>query len=201
MPSSSAVRPLACVKVRRFWISSVLVVNGCDQFRPVVELNQEKLVLGIGGFEELRRGQTRLLQFGAHAAAGIEDEADRERRIFAGEGRDLLLSLFFEELEVFFFQAGDEAVQRIGDGDVDQNEVRVDADAGRASARLIGLFGGTLAAGSDGGGALAVRSLRRSSTFRCARRRRRRLFISGQSHRYQQKSGADKEANISHGQR
>ena len=78
-PSSSAVRPFACVKVRRFWISSVLVVNPHDELRPVVELNQEKLVFRIRGFEKLGGGLARFRQLASHAAAGVEHEPDAER--------------------------------------------------------------------------------------------------------------------------
>ena len=85
MASSSAVRPFDWVKVRRFWISSRFLVNGWIRSARVVELHQEELVLGIRGLEELRDRLARFLQLAAHAAAAIEDDADRKRRVLARE--------------------------------------------------------------------------------------------------------------------
>ena len=115
--------------------------EGHHQLRPVVELNQEEFVLGIGGLEELRHRLARFVQLAAHAAAGIEDEPDRKRRVFARELRDLLLALVFEHAEVFLLQARDEAVQRIGHRHRNQHQRGVDADVAapdvvRAARRL-----------------------------------------------------------------
>lgn len=76
----------------------------------------------------------------------------RERGIFRAELLDLLRRLVFEQLEVFLAQAGHHAAHGIGDGDVDEHHLDVDADDGAASAAL-GLSGRLLGAGLelDGG--------------------------------------------------
>ena len=92
------------------------------------------------------------MEFGAHGTGGVEDEADGEGSIFTGESRDLLFGFVLEELEVFGFEAGDEAVERVGDGDVDEDEVRVDANGGGAGGERIGLIGRAGFAARGGGG-------------------------------------------------
>src|SRR6202451_592932 len=57
--------------------------EGNRQLRPVVELNQEEFVGRIGRLKELGRCLARLLKLRTHAAAGVEDQADRDGRIFA----------------------------------------------------------------------------------------------------------------------
>ena len=133
MASSSAVRPLDWVKVRRFWISSRLRGERLDQLGRVVELHQEELVLGVGGLEELRHRLARFFQLAAHAAAAIEDHAHRKRRVLARKLRDLLLLLVLEDLEVLLFQPGDEAVHGVGDGHRNQHQRAVHADVGLGS--------------------------------------------------------------------
>ena len=142
-----------------------------DQFRLVVELNEEKLVVGIGGFEELGGGEARLLKLGAHGAGSVENQADGERGVLAGERRDALFGLFFEEFEVLGFQAGDEAVKRVSHGDVDENEIRIDADGGIAAGGRVGIFGCGFAARRNGGIALGVRPLGGRGAFGFTRRR------------------------------
>jgi hypothetical protein len=51
--------------------------DGIYQFGPVVELNEESFIFRVGGFEEFGYGLAGFLQLGAHAPAGIEDDADR----------------------------------------------------------------------------------------------------------------------------
>jgi len=63
---------------------------------PVVELHQEELVFRIGKLEELGGGLPGFLQLGAHTTAAIEDQADRERGIFAGKVRQFLFDLVLE---------------------------------------------------------------------------------------------------------
>ncbi len=66
------------------------------QLRPVVEFNQEEFIFRIGGLEKLHGGLARFLQLGAHAAAGIEHQADGKRRVLARKIADLLLDLVLE---------------------------------------------------------------------------------------------------------
>src|SRR4029077_1794647 len=83
------------------------------QLRTVVELDQEELVLGIGGLEELRGGLARLVEFGSHAAADVEHQADRQRSVFTGEVGHFLLALVLKEAKILAIEARDEAVERI----------------------------------------------------------------------------------------
>jgi len=99
-----------------------------DQLGTVVELHQEKFIVRIRCLEKFTDGLTGLGQLVPHAAAGVEDQADRKRRIFAGKMDDLLLALVLEHLKVFFLEAGYKTVQWIGYGDVDQDNRRVYTD-------------------------------------------------------------------------
>ena len=108
------------------------VVDGAgevlNQLRPVVESDDEELVLGIGGFDELQDCFACADQLGSHGAGEVEDDADGDRGILTGETGDLLLAVVFVDLEIFFFQTRDQAVQGVGDGDRDQHHIHVHAD-------------------------------------------------------------------------
>ena len=99
-----------------------------NQLRPVVEADDEELVLGIGGLDELEDRFAGADQLGAHGAGEVENDADRNRGIFAGKARDFLLAVVLEDLKVFLFQASNQAVERIGDGNRNQHHVNVHAD-------------------------------------------------------------------------
>ena len=45
------------------------------------------------------------------------------------KSRDLLFDLVLEQAEVFFFETGNEAIQRIGDRHIDLDQRGVDPDA------------------------------------------------------------------------
>jgi hypothetical protein len=47
----------------------------------------------------------------------------------------------FEKLEGVLIESGDEAVQRIGDGDGNQHDVRIDADIGLGHGARLGFPG------------------------------------------------------------
>ena len=88
---------------------------------------------------------------GAHAAAGIEYQPDGKRRIFGREILNLLFDLVFEETEMLFLKTGDEAIQGIGDGDIDLDQGGVDAEAAGALFETPGaVFFGRLGSGRDG---------------------------------------------------
>jgi hypothetical protein len=65
-----------------------------------------------------------------HAAAAIENHTNRKRSVLAGELGDLLRQLVLGQFKVLFFQAGDEAIQGIGDRNRYQDEITIDADIG-----------------------------------------------------------------------
>src|SRR5579885_1386540 len=57
--------------------------EGDQQLRPVIELDQEKFIFGIGGLQELRDGFAGPAQFRAHAPAGVKNHTHGHRRILA----------------------------------------------------------------------------------------------------------------------
>ena len=99
-----------------------------DQLGPVVEADDEELILRVGGLDELQNRLPGANQLGGHGAGEVEDDADRNRRIFAGKGGDFLLSAVLEDLEVFLLEAGYQAVHGIGDRDRHQHHVHIHAD-------------------------------------------------------------------------
>src|SRR5450755_427860 len=123
---------------------------GCKfdrQVGAVAEFHQEKLIVGISRLEELSHRLARFFQFVSHAAAAIENDADRQGSVFTRELHNLLLGFILEETEIFLFQACDEPVQRIGDGDRNQHQRGVHANVALGQHRTgSGRFG----ARSDG---------------------------------------------------
>ena len=96
------------------------------------------------------------IELGGHGAGEVEDDADRDRRVFAGKGGDLLLAVALVDLEVFLFEAGDQAVHGVGDGDRDEHHVDIHADK-RAGAGF-GSGGPVTAGGCDACGSAGGRS-------------------------------------------
>ncbi len=90
------------------------------------EANEEKFVLWIGGFEKLIGGLLGLVQFVGHAAAEIQDDADGDGNIFRGKIHDFLLDVVFEDAEIVGLQTCDQAVVRVGDGNVDKRQFHVE---------------------------------------------------------------------------
>src|SRR5208337_1784318 len=96
-----------------------------DLHRLIGEGDHEELVLRVGGLEEFAHRLAGALDLAAHAAAHVEDHADRNRSVFAGESLDLLLVFAFEKVEVLAVEAGYEPVQGIGDGHRHQDHVYI----------------------------------------------------------------------------
>src|ERR1022692_3110498 len=144
--SSSAVLPLDWVKVRRFSISSRLVVNLITRSARSLNSTRKNSSSGLAvlknwatawrAFSSLfpmlpLQSKTMPTDKGASSLENCEiccsvlsssDDAQRQGSILAGELRDLLLGLVLEEAEVLLFQPRDKPVERIGDGDRDQHQ-------------------------------------------------------------------------------
>ena len=71
-----------------------------------------------------------LLNLIGHAAAHIEDQANENGNVFAGESGDFLFNAVFVDLEIFLVQPRDQAAIRIRDGDVDKGHLHVHLDTG-----------------------------------------------------------------------
>src|SRR5882762_1156171 len=115
MASRSAVRPLGAVSIKRLCKSSTLLVKELVNSARSLKLTR-KNSSGIGGLEELDGSFARLGDFVGHAAAEIKDHADGNGHIFGREGDDFLLDAVLKHAEIVGFEAGDQAVVRVGDG-------------------------------------------------------------------------------------
>src|SRR5262245_55841837 len=74
----------------------------------VVEVNQEDLVLGIGGSHEGHGGFVYAFPLGSHASAIINHHSHRNRHVFFSEERDLLLDLVFIDCKFLFLETLDD---------------------------------------------------------------------------------------------
>jgi len=112
------------------------------EFWPVAEFDEKRLIFRIGGFEKLGNRLAGFLELRTHASTGIEDNADRQRGILAAEGNDLLLRFVFVDFKDVLIEPRNEAIERIGNGNGNQNQVGIDADirfGQRRGGRLPGL--------------------------------------------------------------
>ncbi len=111
-------------------VLDLLQVGGeiLDKLRTIVELHQKELIFRICRFEKHGDSLTRLGQLVSHAAAGVENQTNRKRRVLAGKMDNLLLDLVLEQPEVLLLEAGHKPVERIGHRDVDQYDGCIDAD-------------------------------------------------------------------------
>src|ERR1700722_5835929 len=110
-----------------------LVGVGCKrdrQFRPVAKLDEEELVLRIGRLEECGGRLSGLLDLVSHAAAVVEQQADRQGRVFEREIRDGLFYAVFKDLEIRFMQIRDGRAKDIRYLSRHQHQCRIDADIG-----------------------------------------------------------------------
>src|SRR5215471_2515415 len=64
----------------------------------------------------------------AHRASEIENYTDADRRILVTKERNVLLILIIEYAEGVLFQPGHKAAVRVGNGDIESDEVSVDDD-------------------------------------------------------------------------
>ena len=94
--------------------------------RLVRESNHEEFILRIGGLEEFDDCLPGALNLTAHAAAHVEDHANRNRSILAGKCADFLRFLILVYLEIFLVESGYQAIHRIGNGDRHQHQADID---------------------------------------------------------------------------
>src|SRR5258706_2011006 len=80
-------------------------------------LHAEEPKRGIDCAGELIQSLPRLFQR-ATRLAYVEDDANGERCFVVEQLRNVLFDAVFEKLEMFFLKTGDEAVQRVGYGNV-----------------------------------------------------------------------------------
>jgi hypothetical protein len=139
-----------------FYLAGAVGVVG-EKVDVNVEGDEEGFVFGGEDvFEELGAGLLLEGEDVALAAAGVEEDADGEWKIFfLGEVLGLLRSLVFEDAAVVFMEVGDEAAL-VADGEVDVDEVDLDLE-GLGVADVDGLGGGVA-----GGRGSAYRIRRRS---------------------------------------
>ncbi len=144
-------------------MSSIGVGEVGDLLRLVGEGDHEELVLRVGGLEEFDDRLPCALDLARHAAAHVEDDAEGDGSVFAGEGLDLLLFPALKKTEVVAIKPGDEPVHGVGDGNGYQHQIHIHfhglgvgaqrgvalgrriLGSGRLNARLnVNVFGGIL---------------------------------------------------------
>src|SRR4029077_7534060 len=96
-----------------------------DLLGLIRESDHKKLILRVCGFEKLNHRLFRPLDFADHATAAIEDHAQRNWSILAGERADLLRAITFEKLEVFLVETGPQPVQGVGDSHRNQHQLDI----------------------------------------------------------------------------
>ena len=95
------------------------------QLGAVVEIHKKKFILRIRGAEKLHRRQARLFHLVRHAAAHVENHADGNRHVLAGEAHDFLLAVVLKDAEIFLLQAGDQPPVGVRHRDRNQGNVRL----------------------------------------------------------------------------
>jgi hypothetical protein len=88
----------------------------------IAEIHDEDFVLSIACANERERCQDYISVFRAHTAAGIDDQANRNRDVIAGKvGYRLKLPAFINP-EVIFPQVRDAFARRVFDADIQKHE-------------------------------------------------------------------------------
>src|ERR1700686_486384 len=102
--------------------------NGSEighQARLIGEHNHEELILWICGFTELIDSVAHACHFVGHAATGIEDDPNRNRKVLARKVPDLLWLFTLKELEVLCVKAGHKSLRRVGHAHWHQNQSHI----------------------------------------------------------------------------
>ncbi len=100
-------------------------------FDLVVERADLRLVVGEQPDEELFGGVAQQRQAAGHAAARIEHDDDRDRKILVLEQHDRLRLVVVANLEIFLHQARHQTPLRIRDGDEQRHDLRARAERWR----------------------------------------------------------------------
>jgi hypothetical protein len=92
----------------------------------VVEIDDERFVVRIGGLNESESGFVDARTLVAHGAAIVDHQAHADGNVFAFENGKFLFGFVFEDAEVFFLQAVNEFASVVENGGVENDEVDVD---------------------------------------------------------------------------
>ncbi len=117
-----------------------ILILGIVQVGRVVEVDDEDFIVAVGSFDQRERSGFYLLQFIAHAAAVIDDQAEGDGDVFALEFADILPDLVFEHGEGRFRERGDQMAILIDHGGVTDHDARIGMEYSRfILPRLCGL--------------------------------------------------------------
>jgi hypothetical protein len=97
------------------------VSKGTGQFGPLIKADQEEFILRVGSLEEFESSLPGLVDFVGHAAAEIENHADRYGNILGGERDYFLLGIVFKDAEIVLVEARDQPIERVGYGYIYQS--------------------------------------------------------------------------------
>ena len=101
------------------------------------EVDDEGLVAGIGGFDEVESGGGDGGALGAHGSRVIDEQADGDRGVLMLNGDDGLRDAVFGDLEVALVEAVDELALAVEDGAVQHDLFGVDLKRVRARGLLL----------------------------------------------------------------
>ena len=109
------------------------------QLGAVVEADQEEIVVVVRGLHEAAQRLDRPHDALFHRPRNVVDDADRNRRVFVGEVRDILLHLVVKQIEVIFCKAGHKTPIGVGDADQDVDDAGVQLNGLAVGLRRPGL--------------------------------------------------------------
>jgi hypothetical protein len=93
-----------------------------------IELHEVELFARVGLGDKPRYRLPRSVQLLFHALAGIEDDVDRNWRVFDRKLGHGLFGPPVEDTKVAAAQSGDRVIPRVGDADGDENQVAIATD-------------------------------------------------------------------------
>ena len=104
--------------------------QGDIQIRVVIEIDDEHLVLRVGSSHQIERSALHSLPFFPHAAAVVDDDAERNRNILAAEDLDGLLDAVFKDLERFLLKVGHQFAVLVHNADGQNHQARAHGEGG-----------------------------------------------------------------------
>ncbi len=92
------------------------------------EPDQKPFIVWIKSLEELNGRFLGVAEFVGHAAAEVENDADRHGDVFRRQIHDLLLDVVFEDAKAIAFQRCDRPVVGVSDRYVDERQIYICMD-------------------------------------------------------------------------
>ena len=128
MASRMAVPPRESMRAMPSSIFLMSLVRGTSRKASSLKLTMNTSSCGLEALHQIERGGLHLLAFVAHAAAIVDDDAERNRHVLAAEDLDRLLHAVLKNLEGFLLKVRNQFAVLIENADRQHHQARIGSE-------------------------------------------------------------------------